>query len=110
MNLWDALLGRSFDDYVYVNQDGTARELSADERQYLAQDFHPADGARPYIKYNYNTRDGWGSLSGFILRRHLPSSVHVKPVNPNYQTPKCDPAEYQSNGGYEDSRRKMIEL
>lgn len=81
------VLGRPFNDYVYVSQDGTARELCDDERRYLVEVFPPGDGARPYIKDLYSDRDGWGSISGFILRRRLPSALTVKPVNPNYKTP-----------------------
>ncbi len=70
--------------FVYVNQDGSARELSANERAYLSTDFAGADGGRPYIKSNYDERDGWGSLSGFLERRSLPDHFKVEPVNPDY--------------------------
>jgi preprotein translocase subunit SecD len=33
--------------YVYVNAEGTARELHANERQYLETEFRPGDGAQP---------------------------------------------------------------
>lgn len=78
--IWDIVLRRSFDDYVYVNKDGTARELSSGERLYLAQEFLPGDGARPYIKGFYRARV-LGDMSGFLLRRRLPSWVTVKPVD-----------------------------
>jgi hypothetical protein len=50
LGYWDLLLGRPSNDYVYVNDDGTARELSPVEREYLGQKFHPGDSGRPYIK------------------------------------------------------------
>jgi hypothetical protein len=55
--------------FVYVNQDGSVRELSPEERGYLSEEFPGEDGGRPYIKWSYESRDGWGSKSGFIERR-----------------------------------------
>jgi hypothetical protein len=46
--------------YVYVNADGTARELHANEQKYLETDFKGGDGAAPYVKSSYQERDGWG--------------------------------------------------
>jgi len=57
--------------YVYVNNDGTARELHPEERRYLETRFHPADGARPYIKSSFEARDGWGDLQGYCPRSKL---------------------------------------
>jgi uncharacterized membrane protein YukC len=34
-------------EYIFVEDDGTARELDSNEREYLERNFHPADGARP---------------------------------------------------------------
>src|SRR5215469_2917651 len=42
--------------YVYVNVDGSARELHPDERDYLETPFSPGDGARPYVKGSYADR------------------------------------------------------
>jgi hypothetical protein len=70
--------------YVYVNQDGSVRELSPGERAYLSEEFQGGDGARPYIKGNYASRDGWGSRSGFIERRRIPSKIKILPVHPDY--------------------------
>ena len=70
--------------YVYVNQDGTAREVSPGEQRYLTVDFEPGDGARPYVKLTYESRDGWGSRSGFLARRGLPRGIRVQPVHPDY--------------------------
>jgi len=72
--------------YVYVNQDGTARELSPDEQNYLSQEFSGGDGGRPYIKSSYGSRDGWGSKSGYIERRQVPSRIQILPVHPDYDT------------------------
>ena len=91
---------QSPDELVYVNQDGSARELSPDEREYLSQTFHPGDGDRPYIKASYESRDGWGSISGFLPRKRIPRQVKVEPVNPNYVPPV-----FNSREMIEDSKR-----
>lgn len=70
--------------FVYVNQDGSIREVSPSEQAYLTQDFAPNDSAGPYIKAKYDSRDGWGSLSGFMDRRGVPPGVPVQPAHPDY--------------------------
>ncbi|MDP2318941.1 MAG: DUF6064 family protein [Acidobacteriota bacterium] len=40
----------------------------------------------PYIKGRYESRDGWGSQSGFIERRMVPSRVPIEPVDPDYDS------------------------
>ncbi len=72
--------------YVYVNADGTARELHADERQYLETEFTGGDGAMPYIKSSYEARDGWGEISGYLKRSQLPPGTPIADApaeNPN---------------------------
>ena len=66
--------------YVYVNNDGSARELTAEEQEYLRTEFHPADGGRPYIKLRYGSRTPDGRLRGFLRRRSLPARVVVRPA------------------------------
>jgi len=63
--------------YVYVESDGTARELHLGEREYLETPYHPADGGRPYVKRGYEARDGWGDLAGFCMRAQLPEGTVV---------------------------------
>ena len=53
-------------DYIWVDDDGGARELDAQEREYLSTTFHPADGGRPYIK------------TGYLRRRQLPARLRVR--------------------------------
>ncbi|MDM7999035.1 MAG: hypothetical protein QUS33_03295 [Dehalococcoidia bacterium] len=72
--------------FVYVNQDGSVRELSPNEQVYLSQEFHPADGARPFVKSSYRSLDGWGSMSGFLPRKKVPSDVRIDPVNGLYDS------------------------
>ncbi|HLM61509.1 MAG TPA: hypothetical protein VK308_11955, partial [Pyrinomonadaceae bacterium] len=47
-------------EYIYVEEDGSARELDEDEQIYLKTEFHGGDGNRPYIKLRYEslTPDG----------------------------------------------------
>ena len=70
--------------FVYVNQDGSVRELSPEEREYLLEEFPGYDGSRPYIKWSYESHDGWGSQSGFIERRRVPARIEILPVHPDY--------------------------
>jgi len=70
--------------FVYVNQDGTVRELSPEEQAYLCEEFEGGDSGRPYIKASYESSDGWGSQSGFIERRRVPYRITILPVHPNY--------------------------
>ncbi|MFT3685766.1 MAG: hypothetical protein QM783_12725 [Phycisphaerales bacterium] len=64
-------------EYVYIESDGSARELHEKERLYLGTEFHPADGDRPYIKHTYEQRDTRGDLSGFMERELLPPGTAV---------------------------------
>lgn len=66
--------------YVYVEDDGSARELTPDEREYLATEFIPGDSGRPYIKGYYRQRTPLGHLSGFLARSDLPRRVVVRPA------------------------------
>lgn len=69
---------------VYVNQDGSMRELSPKEQAYTSEEFENYDSGRPYIKSNYKSVDGWGSQSGFMERRRVPKGLVVLPVHSNY--------------------------
>jgi len=70
--------------FVYVNQDGSVREVSPGEQAYLSEKFSGGDGGRPYIKFRYESADGWGSRSGFIERRRVPARVAILPAHPDY--------------------------
>jgi hypothetical protein len=71
--------------YIYVNADGTTRELHASERKYLETPFKLGDGAMPYIKDSYDERDGWGELSGYLKRKALPADIVIA------EAPREDP-------------------
>lgn len=64
--------------FVWVDDDGSARELTADECRYLATPFEGADGGRPYIKSRYKARTPDGRLGGYLERRMLPRGVVVR--------------------------------
>ena len=68
--------------YVYVNPDGSARELSADEQEYLNTKFEGSDGARPYIKLRYGSLTPDGRINGYLERRQLPGRIEIEPAPP----------------------------
>ena len=73
--------------FVFVNDDGTVRELHQSERSYLEMRFHPTDGGRPYIKDSYEKKDGWSSIGGFCPRSKIPVDISV------LDAPAEDPTE-----------------
>jgi len=68
---------------VWINADGTARELTAAEKNYVDTEFSPFDGARPYIKSRYAQRNGWGELSGYVQRKEVPDGIPISPAPPD---------------------------
>ena len=66
--------------YVYVENDGSVRELHAEERAYLEEPFHPTDGGQPYVKWRYRSRDGWGDLQGYCQRSKVPRTIVPQPA------------------------------
>jgi hypothetical protein len=67
--------------YLFVNADGSVRELHPKEREYLETPFHPADGARPYIKESYESKNVSGEITGYLMRSKLPegTTIHAAP-------------------------------
>lgn len=65
-------------EYVAVEADGTVRELTKDEEEYLNEEFDNADGARPNIKLTYKKDFDWGHSPGFITRRRVPKHIKIK--------------------------------
>lgn len=88
--------------YVHVNNDGSVRELHAEERAYLETPFHPADGGRPYVKWRYRSRDGWGELQGFCRRSKVPQNMVPLPAPDESPNKGMSPTELEdrlrSNG------------
>lgn len=64
--------------YVYVEDDGSARELESDEIEYLATKFEGGDGNRPYIKSSYDQLTPDNRMRGYLLRAQLPAGVLVR--------------------------------
>jgi hypothetical protein len=85
--------------FVYVEKDGTVRELHASERKHLETTFHPADGSRPYVKNSYNQKNLVASMRGYCLRSKIPS--HIVIYGPPIQDPtvlsKEELIEYEIN-------------
>lgn len=73
-------------EYVYVNEDGTVRELEEVEVEYLKTEFSPADGARPYIKSYYKELTPDRKISGFIHRNKVPKKIEIKPLKKTQDT------------------------
>jgi hypothetical protein len=78
---------------VWINDDGSARELSEAEKTYVDAEYSPFDGARPYIKSHYAQRNGWGELSGYLPRKDVPDREPIGPApaesSPQQQTPQA---------------------
>jgi hypothetical protein len=63
--------------YVFVEDDGTVRELTAAEREYLGREYDPTDGARPYVKRRYWSRTPDGKMHGFMYRFDVPGYIRI---------------------------------
>jgi hypothetical protein len=90
--------------YLYVNADGSARELHPNERKYLETPFQGGDGARPYEKRSYSQKDGWGELAGFLKRSKLPPGSPVGPApeqEPRMPLTKADHIQFLRAKGME---------
>ena len=76
-----AMRSRRADDggfeYVYVDDDGLARELTDAEKRRLGAEYARDDSRRPYIKLRYESRDDLGRRRGFLKRRQLPAGVPI---------------------------------
>ena len=57
--------------YVYIQNDGSHRELEENEKLYLQKKFHLVDGNRPYVKMYGEQRTADGKLNGFCKRTNL---------------------------------------
>jgi hypothetical protein len=77
---------------IWINADGSARELSEAEKDYVDTDFSPFDGARPYIKSHYEQPNGWGELSGYLQRQQLPKDIPVQIAPQQSPLPKTPQA------------------
>lgn len=64
-------------EFVYVENDGTVRELDKDEIEYLETEFEPSDGARPYIKSSYEQLTPDKKILGFLQRSKVPKEIEI---------------------------------
>ena len=67
-------------DYVYVDDDGRARELNAFEREYATTALFPNEDADLYIKPRYESLTRDGRLRGYLRRSQLPRQIPVAPT------------------------------
>lgn len=70
-------------EYVHVEEDGSVRELTREEKGYLKEEFAPSDGARPYIKFRYSSKTPDGKLWGFLARKKVPKDIDIKKTEDN---------------------------
>jgi hypothetical protein len=72
---------------IWIEADGSARELNDTEKKYVDTAFSPFDGARPFIKSRYDQRNGWNDLSGYLQRKLLPKGIPINPPSPSSPEP-----------------------
>ena len=87
---------------IWINVDGTARQLTGAEKTYVDAPFSPFDGARPYVKSHYEQRNGWGELGGYLLRKEVPDGIPIAVAPPD------DPAAARTPQAVADSLRELI--
>jgi hypothetical protein len=80
--------------YVYVNENGSVRELHESERKYLEEPFDPTDGARPYVKLTFQSRTPTGSVRGFCSRTAIPAGLAIGPAPAQDPHPPISKAEH----------------
>lgn len=64
--------------YVFVEEDGSVRELHPRERRFFETPMAPTDGSSPYIKKSYAYRDRYGLFHGYCLRTKIPSQLKIQ--------------------------------
>ena len=67
-------------DYIYVDDNGDARELSPAEREYASTALFPNEDADQFIKPRYESLTREGRLRGYLKRRQLPRQITVGPA------------------------------
>lgn len=90
--------------YVYIEENGDARELHPAERAYLEQRFQPGDGARPTTKWRYGSRSLDGRRDGFLKRSRLPRTLEVGPaplLDPNPPLSRAEMRAQMEREGWE---------
>lgn len=67
-------------DYVYIDDGGNAREVTAAEHEYVATALFPDGDADQFIKPRYESLTRDGRMRGYLRRRLLPRRVPVAPA------------------------------
>lgn len=75
-------------EFVYVEKDGSVREVYHSEVEYLNRPFYPGTEGRPFVKKSFDELNPKGNISGFILRSRVPKKIFISkkgsgPVNLN---------------------------
>ena len=75
-------------EFVFVEKDGSVRELNYNEIEFLNRAFYPGETARPVIRKTFEQPGGGRDISGFILRKRVPQKIIIQkkgsgPVNLN---------------------------
>lgn len=73
-------------EYVYVEEGGSVRELTREERGYLKEKFAPTDGARPYIKFRYKGKTPDNKIWGFLPRKKVPKNIEIENIKMDKET------------------------
>ena len=66
--------------FVYVNEDGSVREVTIPEKLYLQTKYSGGDGERPYIKIRYSDQTPDGRIAGFCYRDAVPGNIEIQQV------------------------------
>ena len=66
-------------DYVYVDDNGNARELNAEEDDHVTTVLFPDDEVQFYIKPRYESLSSDGRFRGYLRRNQLPRNAYVHP-------------------------------
>ena len=66
-----------FYPYVFVENEGSVRELHRSEKQLLETPFSLRDSARPHIKKTYDQRDSRGNLGGYCPRSAISNNRKI---------------------------------
>ena len=88
-------------EFVYVENDGTVRELDNDEIDYLKMEFVSTDGARPYIKSTYEQLTPDNKRLGFLHRSKVPNGIEIVNTDLRYVEINFPISIYDSNKAIE---------
>lgn len=88
-------------EFVYVEKDGTVRELDNDEIKYLETEFEPSDGARPYMKSSYDQLTPDKKVLGFLHRSKVPKGMEIINTDLRYEEMRFPIGIYDTNKAIE---------